>query len=88
MTSMSRQQMPQQPQQPQQQQMSQNTQASRPSMMQNGGRGQGGSGASYYPTPAFQNHIEQLGKLLCLYYYQQYILTLYPQSKNTMLKQI
>ncbi|KAH7188331.1 uncharacterized protein B0J16DRAFT_318000 [Fusarium flagelliforme] len=60
MTSMSRQQMPQQPQQPQQQQMPQNTQAPRPSMMQNGGRGQGGSGASYYPTPAFQNHIEQL----------------------------
>jgi hypothetical protein len=64
MTSMSRQQMPQQPhqsqQQQQQQQMPQNTQAPRPSMMQNGGRGQTGSGASYYPTPAFQNHIEQL----------------------------
>ncbi|GKU19992.1 unnamed protein product [Fusarium langsethiae] len=67
MTSMSRQQMPQQPHQPQQQQqqqqqqqMPQNTQAPRSSMMQNGGRGHAGSGASYYPTPAFQNHIEQL----------------------------
>lgn len=27
-----------------------------------GGRGQGASGAAFYPTPAFQNHIEQLGK--------------------------
>ncbi|KAM0562079.1 hypothetical protein ACHAPJ_002523 [Fusarium lateritium] len=62
MTSMSRQQMPQQPQQPQQQQMPQNTQPPRSSMMQSSGRGgQPGSGASYYPTPAFQNHIEQLG---------------------------
>jgi len=54
---MSRQQMPQQ----QQQQMPQSTQAPRSSMIQNGGRvAQTGSGASYYPTPAFQNHIEQL----------------------------
>ncbi|KAM0249473.1 hypothetical protein ACHAP5_002862 [Fusarium lateritium] len=60
MTSMSRQPMPQQPQQPQQQQMPQNTQPPRSSMMQNSGRGQAGSAASYYPTPAFQNHIEQL----------------------------
>jgi hypothetical protein len=67
MTSMSRQPMPQQPQQPQQQQMSQNTQPPRSSMMQNSGRGaQAGSGASYYPTPAFQNHIEQLGKFLLM----------------------
>ncbi|QPC65395.1 hypothetical protein HYE67_007626 [Fusarium culmorum] len=69
MTSMSRQ-MPQQAhqsqqQQQQQQQMPQNTQAPRPSLMQNGSRGQAGSGASYYPTPAFQNHIEQLGKPFC-----------------------
>ncbi|KAF4459597.1 MEAB [Fusarium albosuccineum] len=60
MTSMSRQQMPQQPQQPQQQ-MPQTTQAPRQPMMQSGVRGgPAGSGASYYPTPAFQNHIEQL----------------------------
>ncbi|KAM5351256.1 hypothetical protein ACJ41O_003979 [Fusarium nematophilum] len=65
MTSMSRQQMPQQPQpqppQQQQQQMPQTTQAPRQPMMQSGVRGGPvGSGASYYPTPAFQNHIEQL----------------------------
>jgi hypothetical protein len=65
MTSMGRQQMPQQqpPQQPQQ--MPQSTQASRQPMMQSGVRGGPvSSGASYYPTPAFQNHIEQLGKLM------------------------
>ena len=57
-----------------------------------GGRQQqASSGASFYPTPAFQNHIEQLGK------YESWIL-LSPyavasranpsvQSKNTMLKQ-
>ncbi|KAF4976667.1 hypothetical protein FZEAL_6705 [Fusarium zealandicum] len=56
-TSMSRQQMPQQ----QQQQLPQTSQAPRQPMMQSGGRGgQAASGASYYPTPAFQNHIEQL----------------------------
>jgi hypothetical protein len=34
-------------------------------MMQSGVRGGPvSSGASYYPTPAFQNHIEQLGKLM------------------------
>lgn len=64
MTSMGRQQMPQQPQQPQQQ-MPQSTQAPRQPMMQSGVRGGPvSSGASYYPTPAFQNHIEQLGKLM------------------------
>lgn len=63
MTSMGRQQMPQQqqPQQPPQQQMPQSTQAPRQPMMQSGVRGGPvSSGASYYPTPAFQNHIEQL----------------------------
>lgn len=54
MTSASRQQMPQQ-------QLPQGSQANRHSMMQPGVRGGPvGSGASYYPTPAFQNHIEQL----------------------------
>ncbi|KAK7414875.1 hypothetical protein QQX98_006296 [Neonectria punicea] len=54
MTSASRQQMPQQ-------QLPQSTQPSRQHMMQPGVRGGPvGSGASYYPTPAFQNHIEQL----------------------------
>ncbi|KPM42614.1 hypothetical protein AK830_g3926 [Neonectria ditissima] len=54
MTSASRQQMPQQ-------QLPQTTQPSRQHMMQSGVRGGPvGSGASYYPTPAFQNHIEQL----------------------------
>lgn len=47
-----------------QQQLPQGSQANRHSMMQPGVRGGPvGSGASYYPTPAFQNHIEQLGKL-------------------------
>jgi hypothetical protein len=32
-------------------------------MMQTGNRGAMGSGASFYPTPSFQNHIEQLGKM-------------------------
>jgi hypothetical protein len=43
------------------------TGAPRPQMMQNGARSAPtapNSGASFYPTPAFQNHIEQLGKLL------------------------
>jgi hypothetical protein len=49
--------------------MPQNTQPPRSSMMQNSGRGgQAGSGASYYPTPAFQNHIEQLGKFLLTFF--------------------
>jgi hypothetical protein len=48
-----------------QQQMPHNTQNSRQSMMQQSGvrGGPVSSGASYYPTPAFQNHIDQLGKL-------------------------
>lgn len=42
-------------------QMHQNSQNSRQSMSQSNVRGAPvGSGASYYPTPAFQNHIEQL----------------------------
>lgn len=58
MTGMPRQQVPQQ-------QMHQTPQPQRQPMMQNGGRGGPvSSGASYYPTPAFQNHIEQLGKIL------------------------
>lgn len=58
MTGMPRQQMPQQ-------QMHQTPQPQRQPMMQNGSRGAPvSSGASYYPTPAFQNHIEQLGKTL------------------------
>ena len=57
MPGMPRQQMPQP-------QMPQSTQPPRQPMMQAGGRGgPAGSGASYYPTPAFQNHMEQLGKL-------------------------
>jgi hypothetical protein len=47
-----------------QQQLPQNTQNSRQNMMQQSGvrGGPVSSGASYYPTPAFQNHIEQLGE--------------------------
>ena len=61
-----RQQMSQQP-------MHQTSQPQRQPMMQNGGRGGPvGSGASYYPTPAFQNHIEQLGKLRSVNYSHQY----------------
>lgn len=58
MTSASRQPMPQQ-------QMPQTSQNSRQNMMQQqtGVRGPVSTGASYYPTPAFQNHIDQLGKL-------------------------
>lgn len=53
------------PRQPMSQQpMQQTSQPQRQPMMQNGGRGGPvGSGASYYPTPAFQNHMDQLGKL-------------------------
>lgn len=56
MTSASRQPMPPQ-------QMTQNTQNSRQTIMQQQSSVRGApvsSGASYYPTPAFQNHIEQL----------------------------
>lgn len=45
--------------------MSQMQGAPRPQMMQNGSRPgppTSNGGASFYPTPAFQNHIEQLGK--------------------------
>lgn len=48
----------------QQQQLPPAPQAPRQPMGQPGTRGgPAGSGASYYPTPAFQNHIEQLGKI-------------------------
>ncbi|UKZ51548.1 hypothetical protein TrVGV298_005308 [Trichoderma virens] len=36
------------------------TPSARQPMMQTGARGAMGSGASFYPTPSFQNHIEQL----------------------------
>ncbi|PTB66327.1 basic-leucine zipper transcription factor [Trichoderma citrinoviride] len=39
------------------------TPSSRQPMMQPGSRGAMNSGASFYPTPSFQNHIEQLGKM-------------------------
>ncbi|RFU73566.1 meab [Trichoderma arundinaceum] len=38
------------------------TPSSRQPLMQAGSRATMGSGASFYPTPSFQNHIEQLGK--------------------------
>lgn len=38
------------------------TPTSRQPMVQPGSRGAMNSGASFYPTPSFQNHIEQLGK--------------------------
>lgn len=38
------------------------TPSSRQPLAQAGSRAAMGSGASFYPTPSFQNHIEQLGK--------------------------